>query len=200
MTGPTDPDERRAWKSAMYLLHYGASEETIRNIMNPPIISFTGRYAFLSNFHPSPVRILVGGDWVKCATVEHAYQASKTLNKRWRTKIIECPTPGAAKRMGNKIDKVVYWDDVKRIVMLELLRQKFSRAKFRHKLLATGGSELVEGNNWHDTFWGVCMCGACEIETTGDWRGENWLGRLLERVRADVRRGQYQQSHTRTRL
>lgn len=158
------------------------------------ITEFSGRHAFLSNFHPSPVRILVGGEWHKCATVEHAYQASKTLNKRWRTKIIECPTPGAAKRMGNRIEKVCYWDDVKKIVMLELLRQKFSRAAFRHALLRTGSVTLLEGNHWHDNFWGMCSCGAdsCLV-------GENWLGRLLERVRTDVRSGS-KSFTTRTRL
>lgn len=203
MTGPINPEDRPAWKAARFMLHYGSSPETIKRIMHPDITSFAGRYEFLSNFHPSPVRILIGAEWAKCATVEHAYQASKTLNKRWRTKIVECPTPGAAKRMGNKIERVVYWDDVKTIIMLELLRQKFSRAKFRHKLLATGSRSLIEGNHWHDNFWGVCSCDRRDSEfgaLDGCNGGQNWLGRLLERVRADVRRGQYQTSHTRTRL
>jgi ribA/ribD-fused uncharacterized protein len=165
-----------------------------------PIRSFTGRYAFLSNFHPVPIRIMIGGDWVKCATVEHAYQASKTLNKRWRTKIVECPTPGAAKRMGGKIDRVIYWEDVKTIIMLELLRQKFTRAAFKRSLLRTGSADLVEGNNWHDNFWGVCDCGGNPYSgSICDGSGLNWLGKLLERVRTDVRRGE-RSFTTRTRL
>jgi predicted NAD-dependent protein-ADP-ribosyltransferase YbiA (DUF1768 family) len=42
----------------------------------------------------------------------------------------------------------------------------------RAKLLATGERPLVEGNHWGDRFWGVC-----------DGQGENWLGRILVRVR-----------------
>lgn len=168
--------------------------------MKNAITEFSGRYAFLSNFHPVPIRLMIGGDWVKCPTVEHAYQASKTLDRRWRTKITECPTPGAAKRMGNKVEKVIYWEDVKTIVMLELLRQKFTRAKFRDALLRTEGSRLIEGNHWHDNFWGVCHCTSIGGCPTGLAEPENWLGRLLERVRTDVRRGQLQNSHKRTRL
>lgn len=171
---------------------------SMREVIIKDVSTFAGRHAFLSNFHPVPVRILVGGDWVKCATVEHAYQASKTLNKRWRTKIIECPTPGAAKRMGNKIERVCYWDDVKKIVMLELLRQKFARAAFQRALLNTGSAPLTEGNNWHDNFWGQCWCG-CGEDKEGKHIGENWLGRLLERIRTDVRSGA-KSFTTRTRL
>ena len=45
------------------------------------------------------------------------------------------------------------------------------------KLLATGEEELIEGNYWHDTCWGVCNCAKC-----GD-KGENRLGKLLMEVR-----------------
>jgi hypothetical protein len=41
------------------------------------------------------------------------------------------------------------------------------------KLLATEYVELIEGNNWGDTFFGVC-----------NGEGENWLGRLLMNLRA----------------
>lgn len=39
------------------------------NIIN----SFTGKYAFLSNFYPSPITI----DNIQYPTVEHAFQAQK---------------------------------------------------------------------------------------------------------------------------
>ena len=158
---------------------------------------FSGRYDFLSNFSPAPVYIMVGKLWVKCATVEHAYQASKTLDMRWRSKIIDAPTPGAAKRIGWKVEKVIYWEEVKTVVMLELLRQKFTRAKMRTSLLATKDMPLIEGNNWHDNFWGQCFCG-CGEDRSGNKIGENMLGRLLERVRTDVRRGE-KYSHKRVR-
>lgn len=58
--------------------------------------------------------------------------------------------------------------------MEELLFLKFGgREPFLTRaLMATGDAELVEGNTWDDTFWGV-------------WNGvgENNLGRLLMKVR-----------------
>uniref|UniRef100_UPI00345E83CD NADAR domain-containing protein n=1 Tax=uncultured Duncaniella sp. TaxID=2768039 RepID=UPI00345E83CD len=44
------------------------------------------------------------------------------------------------------------------------------------KLIATGDAELVEGNYWHDTVWGVC-----------DGVGENHLGKILMRVREELK-------------
>ena len=40
-------------------------------------------------------------------------------------------------------------------------------------LMDTGDAELIEGNNWNDTFWGVC-----------NNAGENNLGKLLMKIRA----------------
>lgn len=150
--------------------------------------TFEGRYAFLSNFHPSPVYIMVGARWVKCATVEHAYQASKTLHPDTRFTVATADTPGAAKQLGRIIKRVGYWDDVKTIIMLELLRQKFSRSPLRARLKNTHDMHLIEGNHWHDNFWGVCECDFCRDAHT-ETRTEplNMLGKLLMRVRKDVR-------------
>jgi predicted NAD-dependent protein-ADP-ribosyltransferase YbiA (DUF1768 family) len=40
--------------------------------------------------------------------------------------------------------------------MKELLKIKFENFELCKKLLATGEEELVEGNYWNDTYWGVC--------------------------------------------
>jgi hypothetical protein len=44
----------------------------------------------------------------------------------------------------------------------------------------TGNTELVEGNHWHDTFWGVDA-------TTGE--GDNGLGQILMQVRMELEKG-----------
>ena len=146
------------------------------------IDSFSGRYAFLSNFSPASVYILIGTKWIRCVTVEHAYQASKTCNQYWRRKIVDTSTPEDAKRLGQRAPLAVYWDDVKTVIMIELLRQKFSSSQFRRRLIATGQMDLIEGNHWHDNFWGSCRCTACQLV-----EGQNWLGILLMRVRKDIR-------------
>ena len=129
---------------------------------------FDGEYSFLSNFHPSPVTYAD----VEYPTVEHAYQAAKTLDFGERVGIRMAATPGKAKRMGRKATLREDWDDVKVRVMRVLLRKKFRDAELRKKLNATKGKKLVEGNTWGDTFWGVC-----------NGVGENQLGRLLMEVR-----------------
>ncbi len=61
-------------------------------------------------------------------------------------------------------------------VMFGLIQQKFSNPTLRTMLLDTGEAELVEVNNWGDTFWGVFQS-----------YGENNLGKLLMKVRAEIR-------------
>lgn len=155
------------------------------------INEFSGRHSFLSNFHSSPVYIMIGSKWVKCPTVEHGYQAQKTLHPDIRRRIAECATPAEAKHMGNEIKRVGYWDDVKTVIMLELLRQKFSRSQLRNRLKNTHDKYLIEGNHWHDNFWGHCVCDRCRY-ISGPLiaerpPGQNMLGRLLMRVRKDIR-------------
>ena len=47
--------------------------------------------------------------------------------------------------------------------------------ELREQLLATGEAQLIEGNTWNDTFWGVCK-----------GKGQNWLGRILVEVREEL--------------
>lgn len=132
---------------------------------------FHGEYRFLSNFYP--VEVTFGGNVYP--SVEHAYQAAKTLDEEDRQKIAKLKTAGEAKRYGRKVKMRPDWDHVKLNIMKELLQQKFDRDENPDlwKLLSlTGKAKLVEGNDWHDTYWGVC-----------DGIGANHLGRLLMEIR-----------------
>ena len=60
--------------------------------------------------------------------------------------------------------------------MYKCLRSKFSAPELREKLLDTGDAELIEGNWWNDTTWGVC-----------NGVGENRLGKLLMQIRAEIK-------------
>ena len=136
----------------------------------PPITSFTGEHTFLSNFAPSPLTYLGIEDW---PTVEHAYQAAKTLDVAEQRKIWVSPKPGNAKAMGRRVTLRPDWEDVKVDIMRELIRLKFTAPTLRLWLKNTGDAPLVEGNTWNDTFWGVCK-----------GRGLNMLGILLMEERA----------------
>lgn len=138
------------------------------------INSFSGAYAFLSNFEPSPIYY----DGFSYPTVEHAFQAAKTLDMTERkTNFMEKQTPRQAKRNGQKVNLRPDWEDVKVPIMYELLLLKFTtHPELASKLLATYPAILIEGNHWHDTFWGIC-----------DGVGLNMLGKLLMKVRDTLR-------------
>lgn len=138
--------------------------------MNWPITSFTGEYSFLSNFYPQPN----GG------TVEHGFQASKTLDGTEQASIFEANTPGEAKKLGRKVTLRPDWEDIKIQVMAELVAAKFRNSDLAWQLHQTGFRLLVEGNTWHDNDWGSCTCGRAGCVKMG----HNWLGVILMAVRS----------------
>ena len=136
---------------------------------------FEGDQRFLSNFHPAKV----WHDGISYPTVEHAFQAAKSLDFAERRRIASLSTPGQAKRTGRVIRRRPDWDQVRRSIMFELVLQKFSyHLELKHRLLSTGDLDLIEGNSWHDNFWGSCSCIPCEAIP-----GENHLGKALMIVR-----------------
>ncbi len=136
------------------------------------ITSFSGKYRFLSNFWPCEIKI----DDLTYPSVEHAFQASKTTSSIEKIEIYDADTPGKAKRLGKKVTLREDWETVKVYIMGFLLDEKFKNPTLRKALLDTGSVELIEGNTWGDTFWGVC-----------DGQGENTLGKLLMDLRDDIR-------------
>jgi len=133
------------------------------------ITRFRGEHRFLSNFWPAPVKF----DGEVYATVEHAYQASKTTNREDRQRIRNCKTPSQAKSMGKKIDLRLNWEDDRVTTMLQLVLKKFYRGSdLAEMLLETGEQILIEGNDWGDEYWGVC-----------NGKGCNFLGEILMIVR-----------------
>lgn len=148
-----------------------------------PITSFSGEYSFLSNFYPAKVKIRGDDDNYIYPTVEHAYQASKTtdwaerdLFKKetvvYKGKIVPL-TAGMSKKLGKTVTLRWDWEVIKLARMTELVYDKFEIPELKEKLLATRGRDLIEGNYWGDTFWGVC-----------NGEGKNHLGRILMMVRS----------------
>lgn len=134
---------------------------------------FKGTYGFLSNFHEGDPFEWRGKVW---PTSEHAFQAAKAVDPADAERIRLLRTPYEAKQAGRKVRMRPDWNSVRFAVMEEVVRAKFSLPPLRDALLATGDEELVEGNWWHDTTWGVCR-----------GVGENWLGRILMKVRAGLK-------------
>lgn len=150
---------------------------------NPNVIArFNLDNKFLSNFQASTFFY----DGNKYTSVEHAYQALKSNDLEQQRLIREAIAPSQAKKMGKSVTLREDWEEVKVPIMKTLLDLKFQNPFLRHRLLATGNAILIEGNTWHDTFWGVCNC------TKHNGEGQNFLGKLLMTVRDEARKQEVQ--------
>lgn len=132
---------------------------------------FRGQYFFLSNFFEVPVIY----DDIIYGSAEAAYQAQKTLDISEREAIAKL-SPLKAKKKGEHIALRPDWEDVKLNIMYKICKAKFTQnEELRQLLISTRGEELIEGNDWGDTFWGV-----------SGGSGENHLGKILMRIRDDL--------------
>jgi ribA/ribD-fused uncharacterized protein len=149
---------------------------------------FDGRYAFLSNFYPCEIE----HQGISYKNVETYYVAMKIKNDQQidgkyigyvdcRELISKIKNPGDVKRFGRTLKIRKDWDDVKLDVMLWGVREKFKKEELKEMLLATGDQDLIEGNWWHDNFFGVCTCGPCQ------GGGQNNLGKIIMKVREEVK-------------
>lgn len=137
------------------------------------ITEFQGNYRWLSNFWP----VLITVEGITYHHVEGAYVAMKTTDIEKRRDVARIINPGAVKRIGRDLKLREDWEKVKVRIMYDLLKLKFAPgSELATKLLDTKDALLIEGNNWNDTFWGVCR-----------GRGQNRLGILLMRVREELK-------------
>lgn len=134
------------------------------------INEFRGKYYFLSNFYSVPVK----HGFLTFTNTEAAFHSEKCPVRAGEfTKL----NPSEAKRLGRRVRLRSDWEQIKDNVMLDVVRAKFTQhPDLTQKLLATGDEELVEGNDWGDIYWGVYK-----------GRGKNMLGKILMRVRAELR-------------
>ncbi len=137
-------------------------------------MKFEGEYAFLSNMYSCPVKY----DMEIFPCVETAFQFQKCVTVEDKEKFINDDgywvNGFLARKFGRKVKLRSDWEEVKLIIMYELLEEKFYRnEKLREALKKTGNIEIVEDND--DTFWGVC-----------NGKGQNMLGRMLMEIRENI--------------
>lgn len=144
-----------------------------------PISTFRGQYEWLSNFYPCSIT-LDGYVW---RSTECYYQAQKFHNLQTKLRFTDL-SGNQAKSLARSMASDIRsdWTNVSMDVMERALAQKFTfHNELGHKLMATGDVMLIEGNYWHDLFWGQCICAKHQ------GKGENHLGRLLMARRAILR-------------
>lgn len=140
------------------------------------IKSFTGENRFLSNFYQSDIEI----DGIIYPNAEVAFQAQKYKNDEDKREFAKIKNPVIAKRKGRTIQiNVDEWNKIRLDVMKRICLEKFKQnEEIKQKLLDTKDAILIEGNNWHDTFWGI-------DNKTGE--GLNHLGKILMEVRDQLK-------------
>ncbi len=139
------------------------------------IHSFRADYSWLSNFAPCKIEI----KGLVYPSVESAYMSCKSPDDDWKFFCVNA-TAAEAKKMSKTIKLRDNWEDIKLTAMEYCLRQKFEQEPYRTKLLETGDQNIVEGNYWNDTFWGVDLKQDPNI-------GENHLGRLIMKIRDSLK-------------
>lgn len=137
---------------------------------------FRGNYYYLSNFYD--VDLVYDG--LRYSNSESAFQAQKTLDNDFKIKF-SFRSGKSAKSLGKSVKLREDWELVKDNIMYEVCLQKFLQNKdILDKLLSTGDAELIEGNLHGDRYWGVCK-----------GTGQNKLGKILMRIRDELRSNNY---------
>jgi ribA/ribD-fused uncharacterized protein len=137
--------------------------------------SFRNELFFLSNMYPSP--FIVGTTTYK--TSEHFFQAYLTENYADFQAVLDAPDGWAAKRVAKKLRRCASYKNIRIAVMAQALMFKFlAHSDILQKLLSCRDDQLIETNNWHDNFWGCCVCAMCEPLPK-----QNKLGELLKLTR-----------------
>ena len=136
------------------------------NIIN----AFRKEYFFLSNFYKCNVTY----NGVTFNSSEAAFQAQKCPARAREFSKLDASD---AKAMGRYVTLRRDWESVKDKTMYEIVKAKFTQNEtLKERLLATGNSKLVEGNDWNDKYWGVC-----------NGYGKNMLGKILMRIRTELK-------------
>ena len=163
-------EEKIRRKNDLELAEKQRIEEEKKRLENC-INKFRDDYYFLSNFYECNITY----NGVTYRNNEAAFQAQKDIK---RSEEFANLSPASAKRLGRKVTLRRDWEEVKLDIMYELLKCKFDQnPSLKEKLINTGDRLLVEGNDWHDTYWGVC-----------NGKGSNHLGKLLMKLREEYKK------------
>jgi ribA/ribD-fused uncharacterized protein len=104
--------------------------------------------------------------------------------------IMHSNNPKEQKSLGHKVNNFITdkWEKVARDIVYVGNMCKFTQnEKEQNILMATNGKTLVEASPY-DTVWGIGLSSDDPlVKQRETWRGRNWLGEVLTRVRNDLR-------------
>jgi len=147
---------------------------------------------FLSNWIPSDLRIIYMSRLFTNSEQLFMYLKAEYFCD-WETaeEIINLgQIPKTAKDLGRKVKGYdeKEWEKVRENMMYKAISLKFaSSLELQEKLLDTGNKILVEGTPM-DPVWGVMVHWKDDrILDERNWKGQNLLGKVLMRVRQDLK-------------
>ena len=154
-------------------------EETVK-----PISLSEERFAFMRNdarieqtsqFYYADAEDNILGRYEVAPSVEHAFQASKTINQDLQDLALQTDTVAKAQKVGKGLVPPDGWEDKRVLLMERLIHDKFNQNfSWKLRLLTTGNAAIT--NESKDTFWGV----------NEDGEGENQLGKVIMHVRDEI--------------
>ena len=134
------------------------------------ISSFKGEYDFLNNRY----RCSFVWQGIRYNNVESAFQASKYTDESER-KILSRMSADKAVNKSMDCTPSIEWEETKLDIMESILLAKFDQnPNLKKRLMETEGRILINGNNKHETYWGIDLY---------SWTGENHLGKILMTIR-----------------
>lgn len=118
-------------------------------------------------------------DGVTWKSVEHYYQAEKSLDPVYRQLVHDAATPADAKALGNDsaYPHRADWDTWKLMAMRRGIFYKFMQHKDLRDLLLSTGDKVLHENSMVDYYWGIGE----------DKTGLSMLGKELMALREELR-------------
>lgn len=160
-------------------------------------VLFWGDGDVFSNFHPAPF-ILSDRDYgpiqgpIVVPSSEHAFMFFKAMyfnDHSTALEILKAPHPYDAKKLGRTVHgfNEAEWNAVSFDFMYVVNFGKYTQnEKLMDILLLTEGKCLVEASPY-DKVWGVGLGeNDLAVEDRANWKGENRLGNVLNKLRADL--------------
>ena len=149
---------------------------------------FYGTSQCFSNWHPSIFKDDNGIEYNCSEQWMMACKARLFGDESILEEIMSTRSPRIQKEMGRRIKNFnsAKWDAVSRDLVYEGLKYKFTQnPSMLSELFSTRGTTLAEAAP-DDKLWGIGM-GENEpgIEDPSNWKGKNWLGETLTKLRDD---------------
>jgi ribA/ribD-fused uncharacterized protein len=155
--------------------------------MSEQYLFFYGKAHPLSQHHPC--KFIVGE--TTYSSTEQFMMAQKALlfnDAETFHKIMNTKDPIRQKRLGRQVanfnDEV--WNQYKLRIVYDGNKAKFTQnTELKEYILETGDTHLIEASP-RDRYWGIGFSAEKAVERKKDW-GENMLGKILMKLRDDIR-------------